>query len=61
MQSLLGAMRDDGARVVVAELPADEVIGDALTLLRANGFRQTGRIADYYRDGVALLFLRREL
>ena len=61
MESLIGAMRGEGARVVVAELPADEAIGGAITLLRANGFRQTGRIADYYRDGVALLFLRREL
>jgi len=61
MDSLIGAMHDEGARVVLAELPADEVIGDALTLLRANGFRQTGKIADYFRDGVALLFLRREL
>jgi len=61
MESLIAAMRDEAARVVVAELPADEVIGDAITLLRANGFRQIGRVADYYRDGVALLFLRREL
>jgi len=29
--------------------------------LRANEFRQEGRIPDYYRDGVSLLFLRREL
>ena len=61
MDAFLAVVRKEGARVVVAELPADDVIGDALTLLRANGFRQTGKVADYYRDGVALLFLRREL
>ena len=53
--------RQEGARLLVAELPADAVLGRTLTLLRANHFRQEGRIADFYRDGVALLFLRREL
>ena len=50
-----------GARLLMAELPADAVLGRSLSLLRANGFRQEGRIPDYYRDDVALLFLRREL
>ena len=58
IQFVISQARDAGARLVVAELPADEVIGDALSLLRASGFRQDGRIADYFRDGVALLFLR---
>jgi len=61
VHALLDIVRKEGARAMVAELPADDAIGDALTLLRANGFRQTGKVADYYRDGVALLFLRREL
>jgi GNAT superfamily N-acetyltransferase len=50
-----------GGRLLTAELPADPVIGRTLTLLRANGFKQDGKIPDYFRDGVALLFLRREL
>ena len=50
-----------GARLLMAELPADAVLGRSLSLLRANGFRQEGRIPDFYRDDVALLFLRREL
>ena len=53
--------RRDQARVIMAELPADPVLGRTLSLLRASDFRQEGRIADYYRDGVALLFLRRDL
>jgi ribosomal protein S18 acetylase RimI-like enzyme len=50
-----------GGRLLAAELPADPVLGRTLSLLRANGFKQDGKIPDYFRDGVALLFLRREL
>lgn len=53
--------RREGARLLMAELPADPVLGRTLSLLRANDFRQEGRIPDFYRDGVALLFLRRDL
>jgi ribosomal protein S18 acetylase RimI-like enzyme len=53
--------RRANARLLVAELPADAVLGRSLSLLRANGFHQEARIPDFYRDGVALLFLRREL
>ena len=53
--------RAASARMLVAELPADESIGSTLTTLRANGFRQEARIPDFYRDGVAQLFLRRDL
>jgi len=49
-----------GARLLMAELPADEDIGFSISALRANGFRQEARIADFYRDGVAQLFLRRD-
>lgn len=54
-------VRVAGARLLVAELPADAVIGRTLTVLRANGFRQEARIPDFYREGVAQLFLRREV
>lgn len=53
--------RARGARMLVAELPADPGYGDSLPLLRASDFAQEGRITDFYRDGVALLFLRRDL
>lgn len=55
------AVRAEGGRLIVAELPADAVLGRSLSLLRANRFKQEGRIPDYYRDGVAQLFLRREI
>jgi len=55
------AVVEAGARMLVAELPADEVIGFTLTALRANGFRQEARITDFYGPGVAQLFLRRDV
>jgi len=53
--------RAAGARMLLAELPADPVMGRTLSLLRGLGFRQPARIPDYFRDGVALLFLRQDL
>ena len=58
---MLAEVRTSGGRFLLAELPADPVIGSTLTLLRKNGFRQEGRIPDFFRDGVALLFLLRKL
>jgi len=53
--------RRGGGTLLMAELPADPIIGTTLTLLRANGFRQEARVPDFYRSGVARLLLRREL
>ena len=61
VDAVVAIARSAGARLLMAELPADAVLGRSLSLLRANGFRQEGRIPDFYRDNVALLFLRREL
>ena len=60
-EGVISAVRDANGRLIVAELPADPVIGGALSLLRANGFKQEGRIPDFFRDGVAMLFLRRDV
>jgi ribosomal protein S18 acetylase RimI-like enzyme len=60
-EGVVSAVRDANGRLIVAELPGDPVIGGALSLLRANGFRQEGRIPDFFRDGVAMLFLRRDV
>lgn len=61
VDAALAAVRDAGGRFLLAELPADPVIGSSLTTLRKSGFRQVGRIPDFFRDNVALLFLRRDL
>ena len=61
IEGVIGTIRSRGGRLLVAELPADAVLGRSLSLLRANGFREEGRVRDFFRDGVALLFLRRDL
>ena len=61
VDAVVAAVRADGARLIMAELPGDPAIGKVLSLLRASGFRQEGRIPDFFRDDVALLFLRREM
>lgn len=61
VDAALAEVRANGGRFLLAELPADPVIGSSLTLLRSKNFRQVGRIPDFYREGVALLFLRRDV
>lgn len=61
LDAVLQATRREDGRMIVAELPGDPALGASLTLLRANAFRQVGRIADFYRDGVSRLFLTRML
>lgn len=61
VDAVVESVRDAGARMLVAELPADDVLGRTLSLLRANDFNQEARIPDFYREGVAQLFLRRAL
>ena len=55
------ALCADGARLVVAELPDDPALGSTPSVLLDDGFREEARIPDFYRDGVALVFLRRDL
>lgn len=47
-----------GARMVVAEVPDDPVVASGRALLARCGFVEEARVADFYRDGVALLVLR---
>jgi GNAT superfamily N-acetyltransferase len=61
LDAVLDEARREGGRMIVAELPGDPAWGASLTLLRASAFRQVGRIADFHRDGVSRLFLRRTL
>lgn len=50
-----------GARFVVVEFPdaAEMAVGRAL--LQHSRFVEESRVADYFRDGIALCFLRRDL
>ena len=58
MRSVSDAAREAGARFILAEMPDDPAIGAVLTLLREHGFEEEARVPDFYREGVALTFLR---
>jgi ribosomal protein S18 acetylase RimI-like enzyme len=62
VDAALGTLIGDDARFVLAELPDDpHELPDARAFLHALGFAEESRVEDFYRDGVALSFLRREL
>lgn len=62
MEQALTLLRADGARFVLAELPDDpRVLRNARAFLESSSFREESRVEDYYRLGVALSFMRREL
>ena len=61
MTSVGDAARMAGAKFILAELPDDPAIGTVLGLLREQGFHEEARVPDFYREGVALTFLRLEL
>jgi hypothetical protein len=50
-----------GARLLIAAVPEDPALGPVPAVLLRNGFREEARVPDFFRDGVALTFLRRDL
>jgi len=61
MQAVGDVARAGGARFLLAEMPDDPALGAVLGLLREHGFREEARVPDFYREGVALTFLRLDL
>jgi ribosomal protein S18 acetylase RimI-like enzyme len=56
------SLEASGARFVLAELPDDaRELPGSRDLLDALGFHEESRVDDFYRRGVALVFMRREL
>jgi hypothetical protein len=55
------AAAGSGARLLLAEVPDDPALGPVPAVLLRNGFREEARVPDFFRDGVALAFLRRDL
>jgi ribosomal protein S18 acetylase RimI-like enzyme len=50
-----------GARFVLAEVPDDAIGRPARELLDRCGYVEDSRVPDFFREGVPLLLLRREL
>jgi hypothetical protein len=45
----------------VAEIAKEPALSATISLLRDHDFEEAGSIPDYFRDGVPLLILRRDL
>lgn len=58
MRAVVDMLKAAGCRFLLAEMPDDPAIGNILTLLRHQGFTEEARVPDFYRDGVALSFLK---
>jgi L-amino acid N-acyltransferase YncA len=61
VDAVVARARSAGGRLLVAEIADDLALGRSLALLQANGFKEEGRVRDFFRAGVALIFLRRDL
>jgi L-amino acid N-acyltransferase YncA len=61
LEAVATAVADSGGRFMIAELAEETALATTIALLRSNGFTEVGRIPDYYRDGVPLTILRRDL
>ena len=54
-------LRSEGVRVVFAELPDDAGLAPGRALLLRERFTEEARVADFFRDGVSLILLRRDI
>ena len=62
VREALAALRNDGARFVLAELPDDpRALPGGREFLVSLGFREESRVDDFYRNGIAQAFMRVEL
>ncbi|MBI3790902.1 MAG: hypothetical protein HY275_08485 [Gemmatimonadetes bacterium] len=61
LDEALGGIAPPAGRLVIAELPDDDVHRPLARALEARGFVREGQIADYVDRGVDLLILRKEL
>jgi ribosomal protein S18 acetylase RimI-like enzyme len=61
VDAVVVSVTSSGGRFLIAELADETALATTIALLRSNGFDEVGRIPDYYREGVALTILRRNL
>jgi hypothetical protein len=61
MNAVAATSRESSARFLLAEMPDDPALGKVFALLREHGFREEARVPDFFREGVALTFLRKDL
>jgi L-amino acid N-acyltransferase YncA len=61
VDAVVARAQSAGGRLLVAEFADDVALGRSLALLQANGFSEEGRVRDFFRAGVAMILLRRDL
>ncbi len=61
LDAVAGLLRQAGTRFILAEMPDDPAISLPIGVLLVAGFLQEARFPDLFRDGVGLVFLRRDL
>lgn len=62
VEAAVAHARNEASRFVLAEVPDDaRALPGAREFLAALGFREESRVEDFFRDGVALTFVRRDL
>lgn len=62
IEAAVARLRGEGARFLLAELPDDaRALPHAREFLERLDFREESRVENFYRDGVSLALLRREL
>lgn len=61
LDAVASAVIGSHGRFIVAELADEPAMTTTIALLKDQGFAEVGRIPDYFRDGVALAILRRDL
>jgi hypothetical protein len=61
IDAALDDLRRTAARFVIVEIPDDTKLAPAMALFAQTGFHVDARVRDFFRDGVDLAVLRREL
>ena len=61
VEATVDALRADGSRFVMVEIPDEPSLAAAKALLARSGFALEAKVPDYFRDGVPLTILRRSL
>ena len=61
IEAFVAELQRRGARFVLVEFPDAPELAGGRTLLQHARFVEESRVKDYFRDGIALVFLRRDL
>ncbi len=61
IEAFVAELARRGARFVLVEFPDAQELAGGRTLLQHAKFAEESRVLNYFRDGIALVFLRRDI